>query len=601
MKTKQPFRQVLSNNLFILKICFSASPVYIIAFILDILRNQILIFVEHTYGIAYVLESVEFGRPFHNVAVFLINLFILIGIGMIYGAFVSHKLAPKALPKMKQKLKFMLYEKAQKLDLECYDNPEYYNEFVLAVSESDKQVERLLELFNKLFTGLTVFVTTGVYFLVKDWLSVFFVLVSFICSFLLMQVFNKINYKIRLEKNPEERQRAYVNRVFYLNDYAKELRLNPDVSNKLFERFKEANRKIYSIDKANGKKKFIISFLRDYVSNDFISDVLYITYLVYKATVLKMISYSSVIILFNSFGRLKRSLSIITEIYPYASETSLYVEKIRSFLNYQPKIVSKKKLEVPKEPKTFELKNISFSYKEGENNIIKNINMVIKPYEKIALVGYNGAGKTTLIKLLMRLYDVNEGSIYLDGTDIKDYDVAQYRNYVGTVFQDYMLYAATVKENVLLDNADKVPDKPVITALEQSGFSERLKQFEHGLDTPLTREFEENGVNLSGGEAQKIAISRAFYKDSSLIILDEPSSALDPIAEYQLNQSMLEAAENKTVVFISHRLSTTRLADKIFMLENGRIIEAGSHEELLEMNGKYAEMWRVQAGQYIGS
>ncbi len=599
MKTKQPFKQVLSNNLFILKICFSASPLYILAFILDILRNQILIFVEHTYGIAYVLESVEYGRPFHNVAVFLINLFILIGIGMLYGAIVTHSLAPKALPKMKQKLKFMLYEKAQKLDLECYDNPEYYNEFVLAVSESDKQVERLLEFFNKLFTGLTVFVTTGAYFLVKDWLSVFFVLVSFICSFILMQVFNKINYKIRLEKNPEERKRAYVNRVFYLNDYAKELRLNPEVSNKLFERFKEANRKIYSIDIASAKKKFILSFLRDYVSNDFISDVLYIAYLVYKATVLQLISYSSVVILFNSFGRFKRSLSILTEIYPYASETSLYVEKIRSFLNYQPKIVSRKKLDVPKEPKTFKMENISFSYKEGEDNIINNINLMIKPYEKIALVGYNGAGKTTLIKLLMRLYDVKEGSISLDGTDIKDYDVTQYHDYVGTVFQDYMLYAATVKENVLLDNAEEVPEKPVITALEQSGFSDRLKQFEHGLDTPLTAEFEESGVNLSGGEAQKIAISRAFYKNSSLIILDEPSSALDPIAEYQLNQSMLEAAENKTVVFISHRLSTTRLADKIFMLENGRIIEAGSHEELLEMNGKYAEMWRVQAGQYI--
>jgi ATP-binding cassette subfamily B protein len=138
-----------------------------------------------------------------------------------------------------------------------------------------------------------------------------------------------------------------------------------------------------------------------------------------------------------------------------------------------------------------------------------------------------------------------------------------------------------------------------MTALEHSGFAEKLRSFKNGLDTPLTAEFEENGVNLSGGEAQKIAISRAFYKNSSLIILDEPSSALDPIAEYQLNQSMLEAADNKTVVFISHRLSTTRLADKILMLENGKIIEAGSHLELLKMNGKYAEMWRVQAGQYI--
>lgn len=599
MKTKQPIKQVIDNNLFILKICFAAAPLYIITFILDILRNQILVFFEHTYGIGYVLDSAEFGRPFRDVAIFIIVLFALIGLGMLFGAFVNQRISQKGLPKMKQKLKFMLYEKAQKLDLECYDNPDYYNDFVLAVSEADKQVDRMLELLRKVFTGLTVLITTGVYFLVRDWISVFFVLASFLFSFMFMQVFNKINYKVRLEKNPNERKRSYVNRIFYLNDYAKELRLNPDVSNKMFDRFKDANKAIYDIDKGNAKKKFIISFIKDYVCNDFISDVLYITYLAYKAAVLHIISYSSVVILFNSFERLKRSLRTITEIYPYASETSLYVEKIRAFLNYEPKIISRKQLNVPAEPKAIEFSNVSFAYKEGEKSVINNINMTIRPCEKVALVGYNGAGKTSLIKLLMRLYDINEGKISLDGVDIKDYDVAQYHDHIGTVFQDYMIYAATVKENVLLDNAREASDENIINALEQSGFRERLQNLKHGLDTPLTAEFEENGMNLSGGESQKIAISRAFYKNSSLIILDEPSSALDPIAEYQLNQSMLEAAVNKTVVFISHRLSTTRLADKIFMLENGKIIEAGSHEELLKMKGKYAEMWRVQAGQYI--
>lgn len=599
MNKKQPFKQVIENNLFILKICFSAAPLYVITFILDIIRNRVLVFLEHTYGIGYILESVEYGRPFRVVAIFIIILFSLIVAGMIYGAFVYHLISQKGLPKMKQKFKFILYEKAQELDLECYDNPEYYNDFVLAVSEADKQVDRLFELLNKVFLGLTMFVTTGTYFIIKDWTSIFFVLASFTFSFILMQAFNRINYNIRLEKNPEERKRAYVNRVFYLNDYAKELRLNPGVSSKLFDRFREANKEIYEIDRANGKRKFKISFVRDYICNDFISDVLYTTYLTYKAAALHIISYSSVVILFNSYGNLKSSLRFITEIYPYASETSLYVEKIRAFLNYEPKIISQKQLDVPGEPKAMELRNISFAYKEDEKSVINNINMTIKPYEKVALVGYNGAGKTTLIKLLMRLYDVKEGTISLDGVNIRDYAVDQYHNHVGTVFQDYMLYAATVKENVLLDKAEAAAEKHIMRALEQSGFAERLNNFELGLDTPLTAEFEESGVNLSGGEAQKIAISRAFYKNCSLIILDEPSSALDPIAEYQLNQSMLEAAANKTVVFISHRLSTTRLADKIFMLENGQIIEAGSHEELLKMNGKYAQMWRVQAGQYL--
>ena len=599
MKQKQSFKQVIDNNLFILKICFSAAPLYIITYVLNIIRHQGLIFLEHTYGIGFVLESVEFGRPFREVAIFIIILFFLILAGMIFGAFAEEFFARKGLPKIKQKVKCMLYEKAQELDLECYDNPEYYNEFVLAVSEADKQVDRMLELLSKVTYGLTVLFTTGIFFLVKDSVSIFFVIFSFASSFIFMQIFNKINYKIRLEKNPNERKRAYVNRVFYLNDYAKELRLNPDVSSKLFKKFKEANDAIYEIDKANAKRKFIITFIKDYVCNDFISDVLYITYLVYKTVAVHAISYSSVVILFNSFGRLKSSLRMLTEVYPFASETSLYVDKIRDFLEYKPQIVSEKNLDVPKEPKTIELKNVSFAYKEDEGNIINNLSMTIHPNEKIALVGYNGAGKTTLIKLLMRLYDTKGGSIMLDGVDIKDYDVEQYRNHIGTVFQDYKIYAATVKENVLMDNVDESKNEDVRKALEQSGFGERLLSFKHGLETPLTAEFEDDGVNLSGGEAQKIAISRVFYKDCSLIILDEPSSALDPIAEYQLNHSMLEATANKTVIFISHRLSTTRLADKIFMLENGNIIEEGSHEELLKMNGKYAQMWRVQAGQYL--
>jgi ATP-binding cassette subfamily B protein len=240
--------------------------------------------------------------------------------------------------------------------------------------------------------------------------------------------------------------------------------------------------------------------------------------------------------------------------------------------------------------------------------------MVVRPHEKIALVGYNGAGKTTLIKLIMRLYDTNEGDIYYDNTNIKEYDVKAYRNRIGAVFQDYKIYAATLKENVVLDYCDQnagnssdihvqdiregAVNEQVIEALKKSGFGERLTALKDGLNTPLSTEFDENGINLSGGESQKVAIARAFYENSSLIILDEPSSALDPISEYHLNKAMQKVAKNKSVIYISHRLSTTRDADRIYMLEAGSIIESGTHRELLELNGKYAEMWNAQAGRY---
>ena len=198
----------------------------------------------------------------------------------------------------------------------------------------------------------------------------------------------------------------------------------------------------------------------------------------------------------------------------------------------------------------------------------------------------------------MRLYDPNEGEILLDGVNIKEYDVEEYRRKIGTVFQNFKILAATVKENVLLDFAENGRNEDVVNAIEKSGFTERLETLSDGLSTNLTTEFDENGVNLSGGEGQKLAVARAFYKNADLIILDEPSSALDPIAEYHLNHSMLTAAENKSVIFISHRLSTTRIADHIYMLEKGRVIEEGSHAELLERKGKYAEMWRVQVSGY---
>ena len=214
-------------------------------------------------------------------------------------------------------------------------------------------------------------------------------------------------------------------------------------------------------------------------------------------------------------------------------------------------------------------------------------------------MGYNGAGKTTLVKLLMRLYDVGEGRILADGVDIRDYQVEKYRESIGTVFQDFKIFAGNVRENVLMNVAEHCEEEPIRQALSESGLLDRVQEMEDGLDTQLTTEIMEKGVNLSGGESQKLAIARVFYQKAGLMILDEPSSALDPIAEYQLTHAMLTATKDKTVIFISHRLSTTRLADYIIMLEKGQIAEQGTHEELLQMKGKYAQMWRVQAGAYI--
>ena len=591
--------RVFSNNLNLLKLCFKASPKYTVLSIVEAIRNELVVFLEFTFGLNYVLECAEYGRPFKDAAIFLVGLLAFVMAGLWFNAYLYQKLEMKAKPKIKQALKEMLYMKAKEIDLECYDNPEFYNDYVLAVSEAENQVDRLFGMLSSLFTGLTSIVLSGAFFIGNDPISFGFIFVAFVASLIVGKAVNSLNFKIRNEKNPHERKLNYVNRVFYLNDYAKEVRLNTEVSAELLKDFDKVNDDILAIDKKNAKKRFWLQYLQSYICNHFIIYVVYMIYLVYSAAVLHRISYSNVAVMLTTANRMKNRMRQFSDVYPKMQEISLYVEKIHKFLAIEPKIVSEGNRPIPEHPTELELRNVSFAYNEKDGYILKNVSMKINPYSKIAIVGYNGAGKTTLIKLIMRLYDPNEGEILLNGINIKEYDVAEYRRKIGTVFQDFKIFAATVKENVLLDFEDAGEDKKVLEAIEKSGFADRLHSLENGLKTNLTTEFEDDGVNLSGGEGQKLAVARVFYKDANMIILDEPSSALDPIAEYHLNHSMLTAAENKSVIFISHRLSTTRIADKIYMLENGQIIEEGSHEELLTMAGKYAQMWKVQAGQYI--
>ena len=598
-KTKQKASVVLKNNWYLLKLMFKASPAFVIIPALDAIRGQLSIFFEHTVGIGYVLEAAEKGYPFERVALVILILALAITVGMLFTVFSGDYIMEKERPKVKEKIKIMLYEKAAKVDLACYDNPEFYNSQVLALSEVDNQIDKVEGLVINTLSGLSTFISTGIYFIIKDKPSILFVFVSFIMSYFFNQMFVKVNYKARIERNPSERKRTYIERIFYLNDYAKELRMNPDVADIMYERFDKASEEIVAVDKKYARKRFVLEFLRKYVANMFFSDSLYVAYLVTMVVATKSISISTLAILYSSFGRLKHSMNVFTETYPAACESSLYIQKIRDFLSTEQKIVSEDKLVASKDAKRLDLKDVSFAYSSETPNVIEHMNLFIKPGQKIALVGYNGAGKTTLVKLLMRLYDPTSGTIMADGTDIKKYDLESYRDTIGTVFQDFNIFAGSVRENVLLAPTEGSSEERIIQSLKDSGLYDRAMQLDNKLDSMLTTEFDDKGLNLSGGEAQKLAISRVFYKDAGLMILDEPSSALDPIAEYQLNHAMLKATGDKTVIFISHRLSTTRIADYIFMLENGKIVEQGNHEELLALHGKYEAMWKAQAGAYI--
>lgn len=595
---KQSFKRVIQNNLFILKYAFKYTPLYLITSCLYPFLGGIVVFFEHTYCIKYLTDTIQYKGPFSNVVAYISVISVIVALKILSGIFYTQYIELNSKEKLHKNIQMELFQKAVQIDLSCYDNPEYYNEFVWSISEATNRVDKTIEYLYKFCENMGVILTTGTLFLLLNKVGLIFVIMSFVLIFLTNIEINKLGFKMDVELKPKQRKRSYINRVFYLTDYAKEIRLN-NITPKLKMDFNDTNNDISNTINKYSKKQLVLGFLNDYIFNSFILDGLYMIYLLFIAVVKQSISAGTVIALLSSARGMKSNLKGISNLIPQFQQNSLYIEKMRAFLDYKEVIKNIDNAKsVPKEPSLLELKNVSFSYNEKSGEILKNISINIRPYEKIAFVGYNGAGKTTLTKLLMRLYDVSKGEILLNNVNIKNYELESYRNSFGTVFQDYQIFAANIAENVIMDEVTNNEKDIITNALENSGFADKLNSYKNGIYTPLTREFEETGVNISGGEAQKIAIARVFAKPCQIIILDEPSSALDPISEYNLNKTMLEAAANKTVIFISHRLSSARMADRIYMLEKGEVIEQGSHEELMNFDGKYAEMFNLQAEKY---
>jgi len=273
-----------------------------------------------------------------------------------------------------------------------------------------------------------------------------------------------------------------------------------------------------------------------------------------------------------------------------------FLEPMREFMTL-PDLLEKGTKPVPKNASNFEFRNVSFKYPGAEGYALRSLNLRFNPGERMAVVGPNGSGKTTMIKLLCRLYDPTEGEILLDGVNIKEYDYEQYTALFSVVFQDFMLFPLWIDENVAVGQPD---ERLVREKIQAVGFTDRLDEMPNGLRTVLYKNFDEDGVQVSGGEAQKLALARALYKDAPMVVLDEPTAALDPIAEYEVYTTFEQTIGDKTAVFISHRLSSCRFCHDIAVFEKGRLVQRGGHEELLEDDGGlYAELWGAQAQHYV--
>ena len=293
-------------------------------------------------------------------------------------------------------------------------------------------------------------------------------------------------------------------------------------------------------------------------------------------------------------GSMRDLMQNIVEVGAYRK----YYDAIEEYLDLPAKMRENAHLPIPKGEPEIEFRNVSFSYPGQEGYALRNINITLSPGQKLSVVGENGAGKTTFVKLLCRIYDPTEGTIFLDGVDIRDIDFEQYMSLFSTVFQDYKLYALSLKDNVALAESDNADDRKVETVLRQAGFGDKLDSLPKGLQTLVYRNYDDEGFEPSGGEGQKIALARALFKDAPVIVLDEPAAALDPRAEHEMYQNFNMLIGNKTSVYISHRLSSARFCDCIAVFDNGEIVEHGSHDELTKRGGLYSELWRMQAKYY---
>ena len=600
-------KRVLHNNLYMLKIFFSAVPLYSVGYALVIIARSILFnTIGNVLFIQYIVKSVEFAIDYPEktpgtLTQLIVIICIYYGLVILFNTVIegifNNSLRKNAEIRINHIFTKMMFEKSSSIDLSCYDNQKYYNDLVVANNESNSRAWNTYKNFVRLVENLLVLLSLFYIIRSLDFVVFILALVINVLSFLYQIKLNRINGEIYNRTMPYNKEIDYVNRIFFLKQNAKDIKIT-NIGNLLLDKLTSSSKKLGEIHTVYGAKKTIVCS-GDNLIKKILGDFVTLFYLAYMVLVKYAYTFDVMTALWNAYGTIKGNMSNFVNSVKELHNNSIYIEKFIHFMEMENNIVSDKGLKNNVgAPITIEFVDVSFSY-DGEHKILDGLNLKIKANERVAIVGSNGAGKSTLVKLLLRLYDPDHGKILVNGIDIRDYDVEFYRKRICSILmQNFQLFALTLYENVKMDLVDEEESANLDKAFSMVGLDDVIESLPGKGESDYSREFSDDGVVFSGGQRQKLALARVLLSDKKMVILDEPSSALDPKAESEFNERVFHMLSGRTIIIISHRLSTTKMADRIILIQGGKVAEDGSHSELIGRDGIYAKMFEMQSRRY---
>lgn len=600
----------ISNNYYVIRQLIRYMPMYVFAGVFYAVITGLRTVYLNMYMVNYAITAVEKHSPFFRVIAFLIISAIILMTAYLLEAFWIHLIKPIYSEKINFRMQTELFDTSIQIPLKAFDDTQYYDDYVVAMNSGNMTTQVFDNHLALIVSLSTISGIVGLAF-TMDLSIVLIAFISFIISMYTNIIIAECQAKLDLGIQHVNRKDQYIRRIFYIKKHQQDLKLY-NLKQILFRQIEEVKMDKKALIEAYGRKIGILKFVNAFILEGVLIDFLVILYLSFKTLVLKTLSIGSFMALINGCYSLKYNFNALVDNVSVFYQNSIYISRYRDFGKaynesdenslYSSKVsVSIDETSADKRAQTTEspfeslsFENIHYCYDSGF--ALKNINLKILRGQKIAIVGYNGSGKSTLVKLISQLYSPDLGHIRVNGSILTRKNATYFQKKCHVLFQNATLFNLSLSENIALER--KVDKKKLESAISKGFLETLIRDLPSQEQTIIGREFDENGCDFSGGERQKIMLARLFYHDKDVIILDEPNSALDVETENQFYDSLLEHQGEKTLIFVSHRLSSVIKCDKIFMLSDGSVIEEGNHDELMALEGKYAEFFKAQASWY---